>query len=203
MTWQNDLGKAVSCSCDCFHFHVLLVSAVCPRAVWMSAGVWVRGSPRQECVTCTSVLRSPGMQGAHSSLPFVSPVFREGQLLLLPALAELWNCKGCWVLWFRLGTWSCPFQVAWERVWSFPLMYTQTYPMLPPTQTPASACLGASRLQLGVRSMLKIQCWSVLKVCYSKWQSTWVEFSSEKSLAPCLRMEILLIKGQLQFLITL
>lgn len=38
-----------------------------------------------------------------------------------------------WVLWFRLGMWSCPFQAAWEQMWSFPLMSAQTFP------TPAAA----------------------------------------------------------------
>lgn len=45
-------------------------------------------APQGRSVACTSVLRSPGMQGAHSSLHFAFPVFQRG------ATASA-SCTGC------------------------------------------------------------------------------------------------------------
>lgn len=115
------------------------------RSVWLH----IRAQVTQQAGS--SQLPSSEMAKRH----FLS--FGEGQLSLLPALVVLWGCRGCSVLWFRLGTWSCPFWAARERVWSFPLMCTQIYPAPPATQTPASASLCDSKAQASTWSHVYTQ----------------------------------------------
>lgn len=153
MTLEKEFHVPVTVSISTYCWSQLFVPGLCgclqehgsEAAQGRSVGLAHPCSGHPEC----SELPAP------FTLHFLS--FSEGQLPLLSALVVLWNCKGCWVLWFRQGTWSCPFQAAWERVWSFPFMYTQTYPMPPATQTPASACLGASKAQASTWSQLYAQ----------------------------------------------
>jgi len=132
--------------------------------------------------------------------------FREGlKLLLLPAPVMLCNCKECGVLWFRPGNLdlSLPSCVGERVVFSF-----DVYPNLSKAYSWADMCICLLGCQLNAGFNLELGLHSKCSVDLSYMFATPNGRAHGWSLAErrawcCLRMEILLIKRELHFLISL